>query len=103
MRNYQDAYKQSFTNFKKTPAVFPKMNFPFQNSKKDESAKPTTKWKKGAVVHSDDSGFGKIISSDYVNGELVIEVRFESGERKVYMPAYNTASLELVNSLSNDV
>lgn len=92
VKKFTDAYSVPFTKLKKNLHSFPKMIKPAQKNKK----KNNTKWKKGVVVFSNDAGFGKITSSEIIDGELVIEVRFESGERKVFFPAYNVASLEIV-------
>ena len=95
VRNYADSAAPSFSKLKKTGLSFPKM---IPSAAKKAPSETETKWKKGVIVYSDDSGFGKIISSDIISGEHVIEVRFESGERKVFLPAYNVASLEIVDA-----
>ncbi|MEL3908489.1 MAG: ATP-dependent helicase [Treponemataceae bacterium] len=92
VKNFANIYSTSFTKLKKTVHSFPKTIKPAQKNKEEHN----TKWKKGVIVFSNDAGFGKITRSEIIDGELVIEVKFESGERKVFFPAYNVASLEIV-------
>lgn len=54
------------------------------------------KWKKGVRVYHDDYRYG-IITSAYVNGsEYVIEVTFEGGGKKKFLPAYQAKSLDII-------
>lgn len=46
------------------------------------------KWKKGLKVHTDDDGYGCIISRRLNEGEFVVEVQFETGARKKFLPEY---------------
>lgn len=57
-----------------------------------------SKWKKDTVVYSDEYGYGRITKCEYCNEDITFEVMFESKERKIYFPPYNTASLEIVST-----
>lgn len=54
------------------------------------------KWKKGVRLYSDDYGYGQIVKSDADSGEVVIEVQFENGERKKFMPEYQGKKLDII-------
>lgn len=54
------------------------------------------KWKKGVRLYNDDYGYGQIVKSDASSGEVVIEVQFESGERKKFMPEYQGRKLDII-------
>lgn len=54
------------------------------------------KWKKGVRLYNDDYGYGQIIKSDANSGEVVIEVQFENGERKKFMPEYQGRKLDII-------
>jgi DNA helicase-2/ATP-dependent DNA helicase PcrA len=53
-------------------------------------------WRLGAIIQHDEYGYGKILSSNIKEGELVISVRFESGAVKTFLPEYQRHSLSLV-------
>lgn len=54
------------------------------------------KWKKGTKIYHDDYGYG-IISSAHENGaEYVIEVTFEGGGKKKFLPAYQAKALTII-------
>ena len=54
------------------------------------------KWKKGVRLYHDDYGYGQIISSSDASGEVVIEVQFESGGRKKFLPEYQSKKLDII-------
>ncbi len=54
------------------------------------------KWKKGVRLYNDDYGYGQIIKSDADSGEVVIEVQFENGDRKKFMPEYQGKKLDII-------
>lgn len=54
------------------------------------------KWSKGSRVFHDDYGYGQIISGCVKDGEYVINVSFESGGTKKFLPAYQSSSLLIV-------
>lgn len=56
----------------------------------------TGKWQRGEKIYHDDYGYGAIIKSDNVNGEIVISVQFETGLIKKFMPEYQAASLTVI-------
>ena len=47
-------------------------------------------------LYSDDYGYGQIVKSDADSGEVVIEVQFENGERKKFMPEYQGKKLDII-------
>ncbi len=54
------------------------------------------KWSVGTKLYHDDYGYG-VITKVYNNeGELVIEVRFESGGVKKFLPEYQAKSLQII-------
>ncbi len=54
------------------------------------------KWCKGTRLYHDDYGYGQIISSNADNGEVVITVQFETGEKKKFMPEYQGRKLDII-------
>ncbi len=60
------------------------------------SSELAEKWKKGTKLYHDDYGYG-IISSAHANGaEYVIEVTFEGGGKKKFLPAYQAKALTII-------
>ena len=55
-----------------------------------------SKWAVGTKLYHDDYGYGVIAASSTNEGELVIEVQFESGNRKKFLPAYQAKSLQII-------
>ena len=54
------------------------------------------KKKKGSKVYSDDWGYGVVINRQ-LNGEnFVIEVQFETGYKKKFLPEFNSNSITLI-------
>lgn len=68
---------------------------PFEEEESPK-AEILAKWKKGVRLYHDDYGYGQIISSTAENGEAVIEVLFENGERKKFMPEYQSRKLDII-------
>lgn len=54
------------------------------------------KWKKGTKLYHDDYGYGMIISSRMNDAEYVIEVQFENGGKKKFLPKYQGKALEII-------
>ena len=54
------------------------------------------KWKKGLHVYHDDYGDGAIVNTYNNSGEFVIEVQFENGSKKKFLPQYQSKSLEII-------
>lgn len=54
------------------------------------------KWCKGTRLYHDDYGYGQIVSSSAENGEVVITVQFETGEKKKFMPEYQGRKLDII-------
>ena len=53
-------------------------------------------WKKGVRLYHDDYGYGQIIYSSADSGEVVIEVQFENGGKKKFMPEYQGRKLDII-------
>lgn len=54
-------------------------------------------WSKGTRVYHDDWGYGQVIAGSVSDeGEFVITVQFESGEKKKFLPEYQAHSLMIV-------
>ncbi|MCQ2575123.1 MAG: ATP-dependent helicase [Treponema sp.] len=58
-----------------------------------DKAEVAEKWPKGKKVFSDDYGYGMIVSARINEGEYVIEVQFENGSRKKFLPEYQRNAL----------
>ncbi len=73
-------------------------NGEFESSDADLSPKAAIleKWKKGVRLYHDDYGYGQIVSSSDASGEVVIEVQFESGGRKKFLPEYQSKKLDII-------
>ena len=73
-------------------------NGEFESSDADLSPKAAVleKWKKGVRLYHDDYGYGQIVSSSDASGEVVIEVQFESGGRKKFLPEYQSKKLDII-------
>lgn len=54
------------------------------------------KWKKGTKVYSDDFGYGCVMDRYLNEGEFVIKVQFETGQKKTYLPEYQINALMVV-------
>lgn len=54
------------------------------------------KWKKGTKLFHDDYGYGIIINASPNDGEYVIEVQFETGNKKKFLPQYQAKSLTVI-------
>lgn len=53
-----------------------------------DKASLAEKWKKGTKVYSDDYGYGIVYNRKLSEGEFVIEVQFETGGKKKFLPEY---------------
>lgn len=54
------------------------------------------KWGKGTKLYHDDYGYGVVVSARDNDSEFVIEVQFENGARKKFLPKYQSKSLTLI-------
>ena len=55
-----------------------------------------SKWSVGTKIYHDDYGYG-VITSNRMNGnELIIEVQFETGYAKKFLPQYQSKSLQII-------
>lgn len=94
VKNYADQYVR--TEKKRTSLNdFPKV-IRLEKKAKPPKEDKNQKWRKGTIVYSDDFGYGKVTSVDMIDDTLTFEVRFESGKRQVYFPAYRYVPLEIV-------
>lgn len=66
------------------------------DSPTEEDDSFAAKWKRGTKIYHDDYGEGYIIKSGYNEGELVINVQFQTGEVKKFLPAYQSAKLTII-------
>ena len=55
-----------------------------------------SKWKKGTHVFHDDYGEGAIVASYSNSGEFVLDVQFAGGNKKKFLPKYQSKSLEII-------
>ena len=56
----------------------------------------TGKWAAGTKLYHDDYGYGVVTKAYYNEGELVIEVQFESGGNKKFLPEYQSKALQII-------
>ena len=61
-----------------------------------ETAAMKAKYKKGAKLYHSDWGYGQIIACDDESGEYVIDVKFETGAIKKFMPKFQSSSLDII-------
>ncbi len=54
------------------------------------------KYAKGVCIYHDDYGYGQIVSSSADSGEAVITVQFESGQKKKFLPEFQSRSLQII-------
>ena len=83
----------------RVPLAFSRMTSSEEFSVQEElspKAELLEKWKKGTRLYNDDYGYGQIIKSTAETGEVVIEVKFESGECKKFMPEYQGRKLDII-------
>lgn len=59
-------------------------------------AELSQKFKKGQKIYHDDYGYGQVISQDFSSGEFVIQIQFETGGKKTFLPQYQSRSLEII-------
>ena len=58
-----------------------------------EDSPELKEWKKGQKVYHDDFGYGYVKESSLKSGEVVINVVFETGASKVFIPKYQGSVL----------
>ena len=56
----------------------------------------SSEWKKGTRVYHDDYGYGAVVAAYSNSGEFVIEVAFENGGKKKFLPKYQSRALERI-------
>ncbi len=54
------------------------------------------KWAKGTKLYHDDYGYGVIVSNRMNGNEFLIEVQFETGNKKTFIPQYQSKSLQII-------
>ncbi len=78
------------------PPSYSNANFSDEEKPLSPKAELLEKWKKGVRLYNDDYGYGQIVKSTADSGEVVIEVQFENGERKKFMPEYQGKRLDII-------
>lgn len=68
----------------------------FNSSFDSENDELAQKWKKGTIVYHDDYGTGCVVSQNQNGEEIIIEVQFETGNRKKFLPKYQAKSLQII-------
>lgn len=63
---------------------------------KQKTEVQTSKWTPGTKIYHDDYGYGVIVSAKNNEGELVIQVQFESGGVKKFLPEYQSKALQII-------
>lgn len=77
---------------------FGKSGIPGGTASSAEDDGVASKWKKGTKVFHDDYGYGAVVAAYSNSGEYVIEVQFENGGKKKFLPRYQAKSLEIIKS-----
>lgn len=85
--------KGAFTVIGKKPVMYSGYNQFAEDSEQDELQ---STWKRGTKVYNDDYGIGYVVNAYKNSGEFVIEVQFENGGKKKYMPKYQAKSLMII-------
>lgn len=68
----------------------------FGNSSTAAADPLAEKWKKGTKVYHDDYGTGYVVKAFSNSSEFVIEVQFEYGDKKKFLPKYQAKSLTII-------
>ena len=68
-----------------------------QNSSAKINHPLAKKYPLGQTIYHDDYGYGQVAKADVRDGEYVIEVQFQNGGRKKFLPAYQEAALMRVS------
>ena len=71
-------------------------DFDDEDYEEDEKAEILETWKKGTNVYHDDYGYGQIIKASVENGEVLILVKFETGNVKKFLPEYQKNKLDII-------
>ena len=66
------------------------------NTSKSPASEQQKKWAVGTKLYHDDYGYGQIISSRINGSEFLIEVRFETGTVKKFLPEYQAKALQII-------
>lgn len=66
------------------------------NTSKSPASELQKKWAVGTKLYHDDYGYGQIISSRINGSEFLIEVRFETGTVKKFLPEYQAKALQII-------
>ena len=85
-----------FNGMGRVPRCYSNANVSGGEKELSPKAELLEKWKKGVRLYNDDYGYGQIVKSDADSGEVVIEVQFENGERKKFMPEYQGKKLDII-------
>lgn len=67
-----------------------------ENETMDGESSSGGKWCRGTKIYHDDYGYGQIIKSSIEEGELVIQVAFENGGTKRFLPEFQKSSLTII-------
>lgn len=78
------------------PLSYSNANFSDEEKPLSPKAELLEKWKKGVRLYNDDYGYGQIVKCSADSGEVVIEVQFENGDRKKFMPEYQGKKLDII-------
>ena len=65
----------------------------YNQGEEGEDSPELKEWKKGQKVYHDDFGYGYVKESSLKSGEVVINVVFETGASKVFIPKYQGSVL----------
>ena len=57
---------------------------------------PASKWKPGTKLYHDDYGYGVVVSNRMNGNEFMIEVQFETGAVKKFLPEYQSKALQII-------
>ena len=63
---------------------------------KSSGSELAAKWAKGTKLYHDDYGYGVIVSNRMNGNEFLIEVQFETGNKKTFIPQYQSKSLQII-------
>jgi len=86
----------SFGGGMKNPSVNSFVNSASSTVDFGEKAYLAEKYAKGTKIYHDDYGYGIVVTTKMNEGEFLIEIQFEGGNRKKFLPEYQEKSLQII-------
>ena len=68
----------------------------YQSGYGSSAGKSSSKWAPGTKIYHDDYGYGVVVKNRMNGTELIIEIQFETGAVKKFLPAYQSKALQII-------